>query len=147
MKMLNLADPGCEVYIQKTGEYIIAASGELHLNHCLTSLKEEFAKTEIKVSPPLVSFKETIVEELTREIKEDDEEEDSGYSDDDTESEEEKKVETDKSVLDKEWMRQVVLKGKEYGVDVVGKSTGDRSTIFYVRALPIPQYVPLFLCS
>lgn len=149
MKMLNLADPGCEVYIQKTGEYIVAASGELHLNHCLNVLRQEFAKIEIKVSEPLVSFKETITEDLVREVKKDEDgvEDEDEYDYDGTiseEDEEPKKEETDKAELDREWMRQIVAKGKKYGIDVVGKSTGDRSTVFYVRALPIPELVFFF---
>lgn len=57
MKLLNLADPGCQVYIQKTGEYIVAAQGELHLKRCLGELTKNFAKVELTVSPPLVAFK------------------------------------------------------------------------------------------
>lgn len=57
MKLLHLADPGCQVYIQKTGEYIVAATGELHLKRCLNDLKTNFACVPLSVSPPLVSFK------------------------------------------------------------------------------------------
>ena len=68
--------------MQETGEQVIAAAGELHLERCLTDLKatplffvsfyaiiflchceqERFAKdVRIRVSKPLISFRETIV--------------------------------------------------------------------------------------
>jgi translation elongation factor EF-G len=153
MKMLNMADPGCEVYIQPTGEYIVAASGELHLNHCLNLLREEFAKTEIKVSAPLVSFKETITEELVRVAKGEEEEEVEEWEDEESSEEEGGEgmgmgvgggVEMDPSKrAELEWRKQMRTKARTYGIDVVGKNTGDRSTLFFVRALPIPEYVPL----
>lgn len=70
LRLLNMADSGCEVYIQKTGEYIVAAQGELHLKHCLDDLKQLFAKIDITFTPPLVSFKETIANELDRSLPE-----------------------------------------------------------------------------
>lgn len=66
MRLLNIADPGAEVFIQKTGEYIIAASGELHLNRCLNDLEERFAKVKLTASQPIVLFKETITMDLNR---------------------------------------------------------------------------------
>jgi ribosome assembly protein 1 len=68
LRLLNIGDSGCEVYVQKTGEYIVAAQGELHLKHCLDDLKRIYAKIDITFTPPLVSFKETITHELDRSL-------------------------------------------------------------------------------
>jgi len=46
-------------YTEESGEHIIAASGELHLEICLQDLQNDFMGTEVKVSDPVVSFRET----------------------------------------------------------------------------------------
>eukprot|EP00455_Lapot_gusevi_P045783 TRINITY_DN5908_c0_g1_i5.p1 TRINITY_DN5908_c0_g1~~TRINITY_DN5908_c0_g1_i5.p1 ORF type:complete len:542 (-),score=204.44 TRINITY_DN5908_c0_g1_i5:28-1563(-) len=62
LKLLHQADPNVEVFVQETGEHVIVAAGELHLERCIRDLKEQFAKgVDLKVSPPIVSFRETIV--------------------------------------------------------------------------------------
>ncbi|KAF2068476.1 hypothetical protein CYY_010198 [Polysphondylium violaceum] len=62
LKLLNQADPLVEVYVQETGEHVIVASGELHLERCIRDLKEQFAKINVTVSSPIVPFRETIVD-------------------------------------------------------------------------------------
>ncbi|EGG17032.1 elongation factor Tu domain-containing protein [Cavenderia fasciculata] len=62
LKMLNQADPLVEVYVQESGEHVIVASGELHLERCISDLKDSFAKINVIVSSPIVPFRETIVE-------------------------------------------------------------------------------------
>eukprot|EP01133_Synstelium_polycarpum_P003418 gene3418-3883_t len=66
LKMLNQADPLVEVYVQESGEHVIVASGELHLERCLNDLKETFAKIEVNVSAPIVPFRETITTDPTK---------------------------------------------------------------------------------
>jgi translation elongation factor EF-G len=44
LKLLNQADPGVETYVQESGEHVIVASGEMHLERCLKDLREIFAK-------------------------------------------------------------------------------------------------------
>ncbi|XP_038044225.1 elongation factor-like GTPase 1 isoform X2 [Patiria miniata] len=61
MKLLNQADPCVEVLVQETGEHVIVAAGEVHLERCLDDLRERFAKIEINVSEPIVPFRETII--------------------------------------------------------------------------------------
>ncbi|KAM9953379.1 hypothetical protein ACTFIR_008445 [Dictyostelium discoideum] len=61
LKLLNQADPLVEVYVQETGEHVIVASGELHLERCIRDLKESFAKINVHVSSPIVPFRETII--------------------------------------------------------------------------------------
>ena len=82
LRLLNQADPCVEVLVQETGEHVILASGELHLEviisikpqslyspfttmqRCLEDLNTRFAKIELDVQPPIVSFRETIISEL-----------------------------------------------------------------------------------
>lgn len=60
LKKLNQADASVEIYVQDSGEHVICAAGEMHLERCLLDLREMFCKIELEVSPPIVSFKETI---------------------------------------------------------------------------------------
>jgi elongation factor 2 len=59
MKRLSKSDPMVLCYTEESGEHIIAASGELHLEICLQDLQQDFMGTEVKVSDPVVSFRET----------------------------------------------------------------------------------------
>ncbi|CAG8453155.1 2691_t:CDS:10 [Ambispora leptoticha] len=61
LRLLNQADPCVEILVQETGEHVILTAGEVHLERCLKDLKDRFAKIEIQVSPPIVPFRETIV--------------------------------------------------------------------------------------
>ncbi|XP_057535013.1 uncharacterized protein LOC130813243 isoform X1 [Amaranthus tricolor] len=60
LRLLNRADPFVEVSVSSRGEHVLAAAGEVHLERCTKDLKERFAKVSLEVSPPLVSYKETI---------------------------------------------------------------------------------------
>jgi elongation factor 2 len=62
MKRLSKSDPMVLCYTTDTGEHVIAASGELHLEICLQDLQNDFMGTEVKVSDPVVSFRETMSE-------------------------------------------------------------------------------------
>jgi elongation factor 2 len=59
MKRLAKSDPMVLCYTEESGEHIIAASGELHLEICLQDLQKDFMGTEVKVSDPVVSFRES----------------------------------------------------------------------------------------
>ena len=60
MKRLAKSDPMVLCYTEESGEHVIAASGELHLEICLQDLQNDFMNgAEIKVSDPVVSFRET----------------------------------------------------------------------------------------
>eukprot|EP01117_Protostelium_nocturnum_P017384 TRINITY_DN7082_c0_g1_i2.p1 TRINITY_DN7082_c0_g1~~TRINITY_DN7082_c0_g1_i2.p1 ORF type:complete len:1036 (+),score=475.65 TRINITY_DN7082_c0_g1_i2:122-3229(+) len=69
LKILNASDPSVQVLIQETGERVIVASGELHLERCLKDLKESFARVEFRVSPPIVAFRETVTNDPSLRIK------------------------------------------------------------------------------
>lgn len=61
MRMLNQADPMCQTLIQETGEQVVLAAGELHLERCLRDLRELYAKVDFNVSDPIVPLRETVV--------------------------------------------------------------------------------------
>ncbi|TDH71368.1 hypothetical protein CCR75_006594 [Bremia lactucae] len=61
LQRLYRSDPTVEVHVQETGEHVIVALGELHLERCIKDLKERFAKVAVEVSEPLVGFRESIV--------------------------------------------------------------------------------------
>ena len=61
MRLLNQADPSVEVSVQETGEHVLAATGEVHLQKCLDDLEHQHAKVKLKVSEPIVPFRETVV--------------------------------------------------------------------------------------
>jgi elongation factor 2 len=58
-KRLAKSDPMVLCYTEESGEHIIAATGELHLEICLKDLQEDFMGTDVKVSDPVVSYRES----------------------------------------------------------------------------------------
>jgi elongation factor 2 len=63
LKRLAKSDPMVVCTISDSGEYIVAAAGELHLEICLKDLQDDFMNgAEISVSDPIVSFRETVLE-------------------------------------------------------------------------------------
>lgn len=69
LRLLNRADPFVEVTVSTRGEHVLAAAGEVHLERCVKDLKERFAKVNLEVSPPLVSYKETIEGDMTNPLE------------------------------------------------------------------------------
>jgi len=63
LKKLSKSDPLCLCYTEESGEHVIAGCGELHVEICLKDLIEEYAKCDLKVGNPVVTYKETITEE------------------------------------------------------------------------------------
>eukprot|EP00730_Choanoeca_flexa_P004343 TRINITY_DN11666_c0_g1_i8.p1 TRINITY_DN11666_c0_g1~~TRINITY_DN11666_c0_g1_i8.p1 ORF type:complete len:1050 (+),score=270.78 TRINITY_DN11666_c0_g1_i8:3-3152(+) len=62
MMLLNQADPCVEVLVQETGEHVLVAAGEVHIERCITDLKEQFAPgIQIRASKPIIPFRETVV--------------------------------------------------------------------------------------
>ncbi|GLD92420.1 hypothetical protein PINS_up000953 [Pythium insidiosum] len=60
LQRLYRSDPTVEVQVQETGEHVVVALGELHLERCIKDLKERFAKVAVRVSEPLVTFRESV---------------------------------------------------------------------------------------
>ena len=67
LKRLSKSDPLVQCSIEESGEHIIAGAGELHLEICLKDLQEDFmAGAKLKISEPVVSFRETITQDSDR---------------------------------------------------------------------------------
>jgi len=66
LKKLSKSDPLVQCITEESGEHIIAGCGELHVEICLKDLIEEYAKCDIKVGDPVVTYKETITEESSQ---------------------------------------------------------------------------------
>merc|ERR1712142_1233603 len=66
LKRLSKSDPMVQCSIEESGEHIIAGAGELHLEICLKDLEEDHAQIPIKVSTPVVSYRESVREESDR---------------------------------------------------------------------------------
>lgn len=63
LKRLSKSDPCVLTTISESGEHIVAGSGELHLEICLKDLEEDHAGIPLKISPPIVSYRETVTAE------------------------------------------------------------------------------------
>ncbi|CCG84968.1 protein of unknown function [Taphrina deformans PYCC 5710] len=60
LKRLSKSDPCVLCYIAETGEHIVACTGELHLEICLKDLEEDHAGIPLKISDPVVAYRETV---------------------------------------------------------------------------------------
>ncbi|KAJ7146292.1 P-loop containing nucleoside triphosphate hydrolase protein [Mycena epipterygia] len=60
LKRLSKSDPCVQTWINETGEHIVAAAGELHLEICLKDLVEDHAGVPLKISDPVVPYRETV---------------------------------------------------------------------------------------
>lgn len=63
LKRLSKSDPCVQSYTAETGEHIVAGAGELHLEICLKDLQEDHAGVPLKISDPVVSYRETVLAE------------------------------------------------------------------------------------
>ncbi|CAK7203909.1 Cytoplasmic GTPase/eEF2-like protein (ribosomal bioproteinsis) [Sporothrix eucalyptigena] len=61
LKLLVQSDPCAEYEQFSNGEHVLLTAGELHLERCLTDLRERFARCEIQAGAPIVPYRETIV--------------------------------------------------------------------------------------
>ncbi|KAM6524877.1 Cytoplasmic GTPase/eEF2-like protein (ribosomal biogenesis) [Fusarium falciforme] len=61
LELLVQSDPCAEYELLASGEHVLLTAGELHLERCLTDLKERFALCDIQPGAPLVPYRETIV--------------------------------------------------------------------------------------
>jgi ribosome assembly protein 1 len=61
LHLLVHSDPCAEYEHFASGEHVLLTAGELHLERCLTDLRERFAGCEIQAGAPIVPYRETIV--------------------------------------------------------------------------------------
>ena len=60
LKRLSKSDPCVLTYISETGEHVVAGAGELHLEICLKDLEEDHAGVPLRISDPVVQYRETV---------------------------------------------------------------------------------------
>lgn len=61
LHLLVQSDPCAEYEQFQSGEHVLLTAGELHLERCLTDLRERFARCEIQAGEPIVPYRESIV--------------------------------------------------------------------------------------
>ncbi|GKT46827.1 ribosome assembly protein 3 [Colletotrichum spaethianum] len=61
LQLLVQSDPCAEYEQFGSGEHVLLTAGELHLERCLTDIKERFARCDIQAGAPIVPYRETIV--------------------------------------------------------------------------------------
>ncbi|KAM7202280.1 elongation factor 2 [Naviculisporaceae sp. PSN 640] len=61
LHLLVQSDPCAEYEQFSSGEHVLLTAGELHLERCLTDLRERFARCEIQAGAPIVPYRETTV--------------------------------------------------------------------------------------
>ncbi|KAI9860080.1 MAG: Elongation factor 2 [Vezdaea acicularis] len=62
LKRLSKSDPCVVCSISETGEHIVAGAGELHLEICLKDLEEDHAGVPLRISDPVVQYRESVTE-------------------------------------------------------------------------------------
>ena len=60
LKRLSKSDPCVLTSISESGEHVVAGAGELHLEICLKDLEEDHAGIPLRISDPVVSYRETV---------------------------------------------------------------------------------------
>jgi elongation factor 2 len=60
LKRLSKSDPCVLTFISPSGEHVVAGAGELHLEICLKDLEEDHAGVPLRVSDPVVQYRETV---------------------------------------------------------------------------------------
>jgi ribosome assembly protein 1 len=61
LHLLVQSDPCAEYEQFESGEHVLLTAGELHLERCLTDLRERFARCDIQAGAPIVPYRETTV--------------------------------------------------------------------------------------
>ncbi|CAI6442614.1 AIS_HP2_G0011570.mRNA.1.CDS.1 [Saccharomyces cerevisiae] len=66
LKRLSKSDPCVLTYMSESGEHIVAGTGGLHLEICLQDLEHDHAGVPLKISPPVVAYRETVESESSQ---------------------------------------------------------------------------------
>lgn len=61
LRILNQVDSCVQIMIQETGETVLSVLGEVHLEKCIRDLMDSYAKVQLRVSKPIVQFRETLL--------------------------------------------------------------------------------------
>ena len=60
LKRLSKSDPCVLTSISESGEHVVAGAGELHLEICLKDLEEDHAGIPLRISDPVVGYRESV---------------------------------------------------------------------------------------
>ena len=60
LKRLSKSDPCVLTTISPSGEHVVAGAGELHLEICLKDLEEDHASIPLRISDPVVQYRESV---------------------------------------------------------------------------------------
>jgi elongation factor 2 len=60
LKRLSKSDPCVLTFINESGDHVVAGAGELHLEICLKDLEEDHACVPLKISDPVVPYRESV---------------------------------------------------------------------------------------
>ena len=60
LKRLSKSDPCVLTSINESGEHVVAGAGELHLEICLKDLEEDHAGIPLRISDPVVQYRESV---------------------------------------------------------------------------------------
>jgi len=60
LKRLSQSDQVVQCSLESTGEHVIGCAGELHMEICLSDLKDFMGGAELDISPPVVTMRETV---------------------------------------------------------------------------------------
>ncbi|KAF7364047.1 p-loop containing nucleoside triphosphate hydrolase protein [Mycena sanguinolenta] len=60
LKRLSMADSLVQVSTSESGEHLISAAGELHLEICIKDLADDYAGIPLKISQPIVPYRESV---------------------------------------------------------------------------------------
>ncbi|KAF9483306.1 P-loop containing nucleoside triphosphate hydrolase protein [Pholiota conissans] len=60
LKRLSKSDPAIQISLSESGEHLVAGAGELHLEVCLKDLQDDHAGIPLKISKPIVPYRETV---------------------------------------------------------------------------------------
>ncbi|KAN0104421.1 P-loop containing nucleoside triphosphate hydrolase protein [Hyaloscypha variabilis] len=60
LKRLSKSDPCVLTFINEAGDHVVAGAGELHLEICLKDLEEDHAGVPLRISDPVVPYRETV---------------------------------------------------------------------------------------
>lgn len=63
LKRLSKSDPCVLTSINESGEHVVAGAGELHLEICLKDLEEDHAGVPLRISDPVVAYRESVTGE------------------------------------------------------------------------------------
>jgi elongation factor 2 len=63
LKRLSKSDPCVLTFISESGQHVVAGAGELHLEICLKDLEEDHAGIPLRISDPVVPYRETVTAE------------------------------------------------------------------------------------